>query len=288
MQISPLHPEFGAEVREVDLASELSREEVKQIDLWANEYSLLLFRQQHMNDDAHLAFTEYFGVPEEEHTAYYGRGEIAYLGTVGNVDENGSKLGNQNRGVRSGRGNEMWHSDSSFREVPSLYSILCAYEVPDEGGDTEFISTRSAFDRLDQDTQSRLQGMVVVHDYIYSRTKVSEDAVNEGQRMYMYPVRQRLIRRNPVTRQQNLYIGSHARDIEGIETEEARTLLHELLQQASRGESIYRHQWQVGDVLLWDNRCLLHRGCGYDADRYRRYMRQTRVRGAGPTLAENV
>jgi len=124
-----------------------------------------------------------------------GRGEITYLGTVGNIDADGNQLKSQSRSVRSGAGNNMWHSDSSFREIPSSFSILFAHEVPAEGGETEFVSTRAAYKRLDKTLQHKIEPLVGIHDYIFSRTKVSEDAVTSGQREFMYPVRQKLVRK---------------------------------------------------------------------------------------------
>ena len=288
MQITPLHNEFGAEVNGVELSETLNPSLFSKIDDAINQDSLLLFRNQSLNTENHLNFTRNFGALEEEHVSYYSRGEITYIGIVGNIDTRGNKLSEENRGVRSQTGNQMWHSDSSFREVPSLYSILYACEVPDQGGDTEFLSTRSAYQRLDTETQKTIDPLVGIHDYIYSRTKVSEDAVSQGQRDYMYPVRQRLVRTNPHTKQKNYFIGSHVRDIQGWNRQDAQPLLERLLKEATRPQSIYRHRWQAGDLLMWDNRCILHRGCGYDADKYRRLMYQTRVRGLGPTLAESV
>ena len=180
----------------------------------------------------------------------------------------------------------MWHSDSSFREIPSLYSLLSAHEVPDEGGETEFVSARSAYQRLDSTLQERINHKIGIHDYIYSRTKVGEDAVSTGQRTYMRPVRQRLVRTNPVTGEHNYFVGSHVRSIEGMEDDDAQPLVKQLIEEATREQSVYKHQWQRGDVVMWDNRCVLHRGSGYDADRFRRLLLQTRLRGTCPSLAE--
>jgi len=158
--------------------------------------------------------------------------------------------------------------------------------VPDEAGETAFASARAAYNRLDEDTQELIEGRVGIHDYIYSRTKVGEDAVNQGQRSYMHPVRQRLVRQNPMTGERNLFVGSHVRDIEGMPESESRPLLDRLIGEVTRPESVYRHRWEVGDFVIWDNRCLLHCGCGYDAFKYRRRMHQTRVRGDMPSIAE--
>ncbi len=121
---------------------------------------------------------------------------------------------------------------------------------------------------------------------MYSRTKVGEDAVTRGQRTYMHPVRQRLVRQNPVTGESNIFVGSHVKQIEGMPDAEAMPLIERLINEVTRKESVYRHRWQAGDMMIWDNRCILHRGCGYDADKYRRRMHQTRVRGRGPSIAE--
>jgi alpha-ketoglutarate-dependent 2,4-dichlorophenoxyacetate dioxygenase len=284
MNIEPLHAEFGARISAVDLSRPLEQNTFEQIDDAINRYSLLLFENQQMNDAAHLDFTRRFGDLEEEHVTYYSRGEITYIGRVGNIDDDGNKV--SPRQIKASTGNEMWHSDSSFREIPAMYSILAAYEVPAEAGETEFASARAAYQRLDQQTRELIDSKVGIHDYIYSRTKVGEDAVTRNQRTYMHPVRQRLVRQNPVTGEKNIFVGSHVKQIEGMPDAEARPLIERLIEEVTRKESVYRHRWQAGDMVMWDNRCILHRGCGYDADKYRRRMHQTRVRGRGPSIAE--
>jgi len=284
MFIDPIHSEFGARISGVDLSQPLGQNTFNQIDDAINRYSLVLFENQQMNDAAHLEFTRRFGDLEEEHVTYYSKGEITYIGRVGNIDDDGNKV--SSRQIKASTGNEMWHSDSSFREIPAMYSILAAYEVPAEAGETEFASARSAYQRLDQQTRELIDSKVGIHDYIYSRTRVGEDAVTGNQRTYMHPVRQRLVRQNPVTGEKNIFVGSHVKQIEGMPDTEARPLIERLIEEVTRKESVYRHRWQPGDMMIWDNRCILHRGCGYDADRYRRRMHQTRVRGRGPSIAE--
>lgn len=286
MNIEPIHPEFGARISGIDLSRPLDESIFAQIDEAINRYSMLLFEDQHMNDAAHLEFTGRFGQLEEEHVSYYSRGEVTYIGRVGNIDDDGNKV--SARQIKASTGNEMWHSDSSFREIPAMYSLLCAYEVPDEAGETEFASARAAYGRLDQATQKQIENLVGIHDYIFSRTKVGEDAVTQNQRTYMHPVRQRLVRQNPVTGERNVFVGSHVREIEGMPLEQARPLIDRLIAEVTRPDSVYRHRWRVGDFMIWDNRCILHRGCGYDAKKYRRRMHQTRVRGRCPSIAETV
>ena len=181
-------------------------------------------------------------------------------------------------------GNEVWHSDSSFRLVPSFVSITHAYEVPGEGGETRFASMRAAYARLPETLRTRIDPLHVLHDYVFSRSRVAP--VDPNHAASLPPVVHRLVRRNPANGLGNYYVGSHARSIVGWSGIESRALLDDLLRRATRPEDVYSHRWQVGDTLIWDNRCLLHRGAGYDADRWRRRMRQTRVSGAGPTLEE--
>ncbi len=286
MLIKSLHKEFGALVSGVDLTDALSSEDQRGIDDAINRYSVLLFRDQTLTADQQMQFSQHFGALEEEHVSYYSDGKINYIGRIGNIQPDGSKLDNSARKTVSQTANNLWHSDSSFREIPSLYSILVAHEVPDTGGDTEFVSARSAYARLNKNTQSLINHRIAVHDYIYSRTSVGEDAVTVGQRTYMRPVRQRLVRTNPVTGEHNYYVGSHVRSIEGMADSESRPLIDQLITEATRDDSVYRHAWRAGDVVMWDNRCVLHRGCGYDADLYRRLLLQTRVRGTAPSLVE--
>jgi alpha-ketoglutarate-dependent 2,4-dichlorophenoxyacetate dioxygenase len=286
MNIEPLHPEFGARIGGIDLCQPLDQSSFEQIDAAINRYSFLLFEDMPMNDQAQLDFTARFGELEEEHVSYYSHGEVTYIGRVGNINPDGSKV--SARQVKASTGNEMWHSDSSFREIPALYSLLAAYEVPAEAGETEFASARAAYARLDADTRALIDDRVAIHDYIYSRTKVGADAVTPNQRTYMHPVRQRLVRQNPVTAERNVFVGSHVREIEGMADAEARPLIDRLIAEVTRPQSIYRHRWQAGDFVIWDNRCMLHRGCGYDADKYRRRMHQTRVRGRAPSIAETL
>ncbi len=163
---------------------------------------------------------------------------------------------------------------------------MSAYEVPEQGGETEFASCRAAYARLSSDLKEQIDPLVGIHDYVFSRSKVSPDAVTPSHAASLPPMRQKLVRENPRTGEKNYYIGSHVREIEGWTFDESRSLLDYLLIQATLEKHVYIHRWQPGDLVIWDNRCLIHRGSGYDADRYRRRMRQTRVTGNGPTLHE--
>lgn len=284
MEIEALHDEFGARVGGVDLTGPLPPDLVEALHAAIDEHSVLLFGGQDMSDEAHLRLTRALGEPEEGHVVFGRTGEIQYLGTIGNVIDAETKRGDDDPHTRSQKGNNLWHSDSSFRRVPSYVSILHAYEVPDEGGETEFVSQRAAYARLTPDRQAEIDDLHVLHDYVFSRTKVAP--VHDNHAASLPPIEQRLVRTNPRNGRRNYYVGSHARSIIGWSGIDSRRLIDELNEFATGPEHRWSSRWRPGDTVIWDNRCVLHRGAGYDADRHRRYMRQTRVRGAGPTLEE--
>lgn len=280
------HPEFGARITGVDLTRPLVPAVVEEIRDAIDRYSFLHFPEQHLQDDQQLALTRALGEPEANHVTLGNTGKVEHFHTIGNVMDDGTKLGNAHQRTVFQSGNNLWHSDSSFRSVPTFVSIMSAHEVPAEGGDTEFVSGRAAYGRLPAAEQARLDPLVCIHDYVFSRSKVAP--VSESHAASLPPVRQRLVRANPATGARSLYLGSHAKEIEGWSHEESRVLLDALLAEATRPQSIYRHHWTAGDLVIWDNRCLLHRGAGYDADAHRRRMRQTRVAGLCNTLEETV
>lgn len=285
-QTEPLHEDFGVRITGLDLSAPLDDATVADLHEAIDLHSFLWFADQPFTDDRQLALTAALGTPEPGHVQLGEDGRIEYFGTIGNVQPDGTALGNTSKKTIFLTGNNMWHSDSSFREVPSYVSIMAAYETPSEGGETLFVSTRAAHARLTEDERTKLDPLVGIHDYTYSRSKVAPDAVSPSLSKSLPPVRQRLVRRNPRTAVPNLYIGSHLREIEGMGYEDSRPLLEDLVDRAVEPAHILSHRWRPGDLVIWDNRCLLHRGAGYDADRHRRYMRQTRVQGLCNTLEE--
>ena len=278
LEIEPLHDDFGAHVTGAALSGDLSDAVVAQIRDAIDRYSLLCFPGQDMTDEKQLAFTRLLGEPEAEHVTFGKTGRVTYFGTVGNVQDDGSTKGSADSGTHYQTGNELWHSDSSFREVPSFVSILHAYEVPGEGGATAFASMRAAYARLPDDLRAAIDPLTVLHDYVFSRSRVAP--VDPNHAASLPPVVHKLVRQNPANGLKNYYVGSHARSIPGLSGIDSRRLLDDLLERATRPQDIYAHRWQAGDTVIWDNRCLLHRGAGYDADRWRRRMRQTRVVGS--------
>ena len=284
MIIKEIRNDFGAQISNVDLSISIKKEDIKAILKAIDDFSFLIFPDQSLSDDSHLEFTKLLGTPEPNHVAQGRDGIINYFGTIGNVQPDGTVQGNNHQHTKFLTGNNMWHTDSSFRKVPSFVSIMMAYEVPEEGGETQFVSARSAYARLPDDMKEKIDPLEVIHDYVFSRSKVAE--VDPKHAASLPPITQRLVRENPNTGAKNFYIGSHAKEIVGWNYDDSRSLLDELLARTVADENVYTHAWKPGDLVIWDNRCILHRGTGYDADKYRRFMRQTRVAGLGPTLEE--
>jgi alpha-ketoglutarate-dependent 2,4-dichlorophenoxyacetate dioxygenase len=181
-------------------------------------------------------------------------------------------------------GNQLWHRDSSFTRVPTLASFLSGREVPPAGGETEFASTGVAYDRLGDATRRRIDGLVGVHDFEYSRGLVAPGLLTAEQRAQVPAVRQALVRTNPVNGRKALLVGSHAREIVGMPIDEGRRLRQELLDLATEPVYVLRHAWRRWDLAMWDNRAGLHRGRPSDGTRHRRVMHGTAVAGDRPTV----
>jgi alpha-ketoglutarate-dependent 2,4-dichlorophenoxyacetate dioxygenase len=288
LAVRPLHPRFVAEVTGVDLRH-VDRAVFAAIRSAFEAHSVLVFHDQIWDDAEQIAFTRRFG-PLEETTRSIARNErvAPQIADLSNVDPEGRLIPAEDRRMLYHKGNQLWHSDSSFKQVPALASLLSAREVPPEGGETEYASLRAAWDGLPAGTQRRLEGLVAVHSFAHSRGLIAPGLLLPEQDAGLPPVRQALVRANPVNGRKALYLGSHASHIEGMPVEDGRALLAELLQTATRPENVYAHRWRPGDAVLWDNRAVLHRGRPWDTTRYRRVMHRTTVAGDGPTVPDRA
>ncbi|MCC7274057.1 MAG: TauD/TfdA family dioxygenase, partial [Alphaproteobacteria bacterium] len=184
------------------------------------------------------------------------------------------------------KANYLWHTDSSYKPVPSLCSLLSARIVPPEGGDTEFADMAAGYDALPEATKRRLEGLVAEHSIVYSRSQVDPTVMTEAQKAEVPPVRQTMVRVNPATGRRSLFIGAHCSHVIGWPVEEGRAFIRELAAAAIRPELCHAHHWRAGDILVWDNRRMLHRATAYDAVRYKRLMQRTTVAGDAPTVAQ--
>ena len=284
MEIEPLHGDFGARVGGVDLTGPLPSDLVATLHAAIDHYSVLLFPEQDMSDEAQLALTTALGEPEESHIAFGRDGEIVYIGTIGNVIDDTTERDGGDPHTVAQRGNNLWHSDSSFRRVPSYVSILHAYEVPAQGGETEFVSQRAAYARLSTGQQTEIDDLHVLHDYVFSRTKVAP--VHDNHAASLPPIEQRLVRTNPSNGLRNYYAGSHARSIVGWSGIDSRRLIDELNDFATPARAPLVAALEAGR----------HRHLGQplhpaSGSRLRRRPVPSphapdRVRGAGPTLEE--
>jgi alpha-ketoglutarate-dependent 2,4-dichlorophenoxyacetate dioxygenase len=286
MKITPIHPILGARVEGVALAEPLDDAAFRQIHDAFQEYSVLVFHDQRLTDEQQMAFTERFG-PLELTLKATGKEDRLHpqLVDLSNVDPDHDDrlIGWDDRRMVYQSGNQLWHTDSSFKPVPAMASALLGREVPPAGGETEFVSMRHTWATLPEELRARLEGRVVVHSILYSRSTIAPGLFDPEHERGLPPVRQALVRANPVNGRKGIYIGSHAWYVEGMDYAESRRLLDDLLARTTRPECVYQHRWRQWDLVMWDNRCVLHRGRPWDAAHHRRVMRRTTVAGEGPT-----
>ena len=284
--IVPVHSCVGARVEGVDLARPLDGASFWRIFDAFQEYSVLVFPDQRLTDEQQMAFSRRFG-PLEATIKSIGQERRLHenLVDLSNLDpqDDGKLMGWTDRRMLYQSGNQLWHTDSSFKPVPAMASLLSGREVPPIGGETEFVSMRHAYATLPEETKRRLEGKVTVHSILYSRSTIAEGLFDAEHERDLPPVRQALVRANPANGRRAIYIGSHAWYVEGMAYDESRRLLDDLLAHTTRRERVYQHRWRQWDLVMWDNRCMLHRGRPWDAAVHRRVMRRTTVAGEGPT-----
>ena len=277
MNIAPSTATLGAIVTDVRLNA-LSDGEWQTIEDAFHEHAVLVFAGANLTEAEHITFSRRFGPLERTLSKRTDRQEISLLSNVARDGEIAKP--DDNLGLFL-KGNRYWHTDSSFKKVGAKVSLLRAVEVPDSGGDTEWADMRAAWDALDPDSQRRLEGLVAVHSYAYSQGKVGGIALlNKREQDALPPVRQPVVRVHPATGRKNLYVGRHASHIVGMPVAEGRTLLERLTQEACQAPRIFRHHWEAGDIVAWDNRCVLHRGHPWPFDQPR-VMKRTTVAGDG-------
>ena len=281
--ITAVHPCLGAEVAGVDLARPLDDDAFARIAAAFDEHSVLVFHGQHLTDEQQMVFSARFG-PLETTVRTMGNEDRlgAHIVDLSNTDEHGRPMPWTDRRMLYHSGNQLWHSDSSFKPVPAHSSALSARVIPPEGGETEFASMRVAYEALPDDLRRQVDGKVVVHSFGFSRSLIDPGIGTEVGREYP-PVRHALVRANPANGRKAVYVGSHAWFVEGMSIDDSRILIAKLLEITTRPDRVYRHTWRVGDLVMWDNRCVLHRGRPWDSARHPRVMHRTTVAGTGPT-----
>ena len=291
INVCPLHDLFAGEVSGIDITRPLTRGDVAAIEAAIAEHAVLVFRDQRFTDEQQLAFSRCFGELEETRgTGISKPGEQRLhpaFADVSNLDTGNSVLARDSRRRLYGLGNMLWHSDSSFKPVPASYSLLSGRVVVEQGGETEFADMRAAYDALDDAAKAEIEDLVCEHSLIYSREMLGFDDLTEAERETMRPVRQALTRTHPISGRQSLYLASHIGTIIGWPVPEARAFLRDLTEHATQRRFVYSHQWQPFDLVMWDNRCTMHRVRRFNSSQVRD-MRRTTVAGTAMTVAQEA
>ena len=291
LTVTPIEPDrlpaFAAEISGIDLRH-AGEAEIGGIVAALDTYAVVVFRDQPLTGAEHLAFSAKLGPLEPTRYAsdprYAPRLDLR-LADVSNIGVDSRVMAKDNRRWMSLLGNRMWHSDASFKATPAKYSLLAAYVLPEWGGETEFADQRAAYDALSPRLQAEIEDLVAEHDVFHSRRVLGfADFLEEEQRA-LPPVPQAVVRIHPGSRRKSLYLGSHAGSIHGMSVPEGRMLLNDLTDHATRPEFVHTHHWRVGDLVIWDNRCTLHRGRLFDATQPRD-LRRTTITDDGPTVEQ--
>jgi alpha-ketoglutarate-dependent 2,4-dichlorophenoxyacetate dioxygenase len=276
--VTPLTATFAARIDGADITGPIDAATWQAIRAAFEEHSVLLFRGQPLDDEQQIAFSRRFG--DLEITRSMNPAAGTPFARQSNLDiKTGAVIPVDDRRMVYQLANMLWHTDSSFKPVPSLCSLLSGRIVPPEGGATEFASARAAYPSLPEALRRRVEGAVAVHDFSWSRDQVRPGFFTAEERAVYPPVRHPIVRANPVNGRRSLFLGAHASHVEGLPLDEGRALLRALLDHVTQAPFVYRHEWEAGDLVIWDNRCVLHRATPYDTARHKRLMQRTTVSG---------
>jgi len=290
MKVRSIHPEFAAEIGGIELGRFVDHAVVDTIWEAIDRYAVLVFHDQHLDDEGLRNFAGNFGELEIGRAAAEAvkrRLALPEIGDISNLDEEGRLRRRDDRRRLDSLGNRLWHTDASYMPVPVVLGMLYAVTVPPAGplggGETEFADMRAAYDALPEAMKGAIDGLVAEHDIFWSRGQIGFTEFPPGEREQYPPSRQRLVRRHPGSQRKTLYLSAHASHIVDWPVPEGRLLLVDLNTHATRPEFVYSHKWQVGDLVIWDNRCTMHRGRPHD-DAHPRDLRRATTLDTGSTL----
>ena len=277
--IDPINrPFFAGEVSGIDWRKVPTPEQAEAVHRGMDQFGVLVFRDQDIDDEQQVAFSRALG-PLESATGDIAKPEERRLSMdvndISNVDKDNKVVARDDRRRLFGLGNQLWHSDSSFKDVPAKYSILSARIIPDKDGNTEFADMRAAYDALDDKTKAEVSDLICRHSQIFSRGILGFTDFTDDERVKWAPVRQRLVRRHPRSGRLSLYLSSHAGEIEGWPVPEARAFLRDLNEHATQRQFVYAHVWRPHYIVMWDNRATMHRARRYDHTQVRDLHRTT-------------
>jgi alpha-ketoglutarate-dependent 2,4-dichlorophenoxyacetate dioxygenase len=288
--VTPVTADFVAEIAGVDLAQPLGAADRDAIEEAINRYAVVVFHGQGLDDDQQLAFARHFGpiatsAQKARHQDIKHRIASTEIADISNLDGEGNVLKPDSRRRLDWLANRLWHTDASFRAVPGALSMLYAHIVPDEGGETEFADLRAAYDALPDKTKAEIENLVAEHSIWHSRGQLAVTQYTPQEVASLPPVPQRVVRRHPGSGRKTLYIASHASHILGMPIADGRLLLMDLMEHATRPPFVHAHTWRQGDLVIWDNRCTMHRARPFDTTTVRDLRRVT-TRDAASTLEQ--
>ena len=280
-------PDFVGFVSGIDLKKDLDDKIVKEIDNAINELSVLVFKNQKIDDNEQVRFTKYFGEIEASGkksniTKAKDRRLSTDLADVSNLDKNNKPFTQDDPRRIFNLGNRLWHTDSSFKQIPAKYSLLSARNISKVGGNTEFADMRNAYDSLDDKTKTKIDSMICEHSLIYSRQRLGFDMVKElssEEITNFTPVEQPLVRKNKVTNRKTIFLSSHIGKIKNWIRPDSMCFIDDLIEYATQLKFKYIHEWSQNDLIIWDNRQTMHRARAYDDLKENRDMRRTTVLG---------
>lgn len=273
--VRQLHPLFVGEVDGVDLSKPLDEVTYRSLDEAINRYAVLVFHGQKLDDDTLLALGQRFGPIAKPRDPRGGhRLKHAAVADISNLNLQNELRGREDHRRLDALGNQLWHSDASFRPISGALSMLYAHIVPPKGGETEFADLRAAYDTLDDELKGLIEGQIAVHSIFQSRGMLGHTSYTDAERASLPDVRHPMVRTHPGSKRKTLYLGSHTSHIVGMPIPEGKLLIRDLMDHATERRFVHSHKWQVGDLVVWDNRCTLHRGRRYDDGAHKRDLRR--------------
>jgi alpha-ketoglutarate-dependent 2,4-dichlorophenoxyacetate dioxygenase len=288
--VKPVTPHFVVEISGLDLAQPLKPADRDAVEAAINRYAIVVFHDQKLTDDQQIDFARQFGpihspAQKARHTGIKHRIASNDIADISNLDGDGKVLEANSKRRLDWLANRLWHTDASFRAVPGALSMLYAHVVPDEGGNTEFADLRAAYDALPLKTREQIEGLVAEHSIWHSRGQLAVTNYTPEELASLPPVPQRVVRTHPGSGRKTLYLAAHASHILGKPVADGRLILMDLTEHATQPRFVHSHAWQQGDLVIWDNRCTMHRARPFDTTKVRDLRRVT-TRDVASTLEQ--
>ena len=281
MIINKLKKFIGVEINDLDITKILDIGIINEISELLSEFSVVVIRDQNITNDQHIKFSEFFGNLEQTKVGTDGSGSKLII--LRNFDEDGNIVSPTDRQRLNNLANKEWHSDSSFKKIPSKLSILSSKMIPSNGGNTEFLSMRAAYNSLPENLKLNIEDKVCWHDYSHGRLKIDPNLVTSEEKKALPPVKQKLVLNNKKYGK-SLYLGAHCSKIDGMTENESQNLLKEIYEFVDNKSFVYSHVWKPYDLIMWDNRSVLHRATPIKGKIEKRLMVRTTIAGETSTL----